>query len=113
MEAKKKTGMFDKQSMKLGSVHEEEKESISILESDGEIEQDQKETQMPVAKVVGQPKLFNEKKGQEVVFDAKRKNSLRRPREAQGPAMRQSIVVVGQKSEASMADETFSDEGSE
>jgi hypothetical protein len=38
MQAKKKTGMFDKQSIKLGSVDEEEQESISIINSEGDIE---------------------------------------------------------------------------
>jgi hypothetical protein len=37
MQAKVKTGMFDKQSMKLGSVDEVDQESISILNSEGDI----------------------------------------------------------------------------
>ena len=64
MQAKTKTGMFDNQSIKLGSVDEEEQEKISVLDSVGEIESDteKKKTFDPI-KLIEQPKMFKTLKG--------------------------------------------------
>lgn len=58
MEAKTKTGMFDNQSMKLGSVDEEEQEKISVLDSEVDIEESDtvhKKTLDPI-KLIESPK---------------------------------------------------------
>ena len=103
MEAKKKTGMFDKRSMQLGSVDEESRSmgSDAILASE-------KGSQAKIQEVE-EPKIFRDKKGQEMVMDAKRLNSMKRPKDH---ATKGKSVVVdgGEKSEKSMEDESFSDD---
>ena len=79
MEAKKKTGMFDQRSMQLGSV-DEEQESISILNSEADAGTENRQTQQPI-KLVEEPKIFRDKKGMEMVHDAKRLNSMKRPKD--------------------------------
>jgi hypothetical protein len=60
---------------------------------------------------VEEPKIFRENKGKEIVYDAKRLNSIKRPTDK---AMLGVSVVVGaeDKAEKSMADESFSDDTS-
>jgi hypothetical protein len=78
MLAKKKTGMFDKESIKLGSVDEVDQESISILNSEGDIEVETEKEKQNKIKLVEEPKMFRNVKGQELVKDAKGMNSIKR-----------------------------------
>jgi len=109
MQAKKKTGMFDKRSMQLGSV-DEEHESFSIMGSDAISPSDKvKKAKMQEAE---EPKIFRDKKGQEMVMDAKRLNSMKRPNDKAAKG-RSVVVAGGEKSEKSMEDESFSDDNIE
>lgn len=94
-------------------MDEEEQESISILNSDGDIEADtgKKETRVPI-KLVTEPKIFREK-GKEMVYDAKNRNSIKRPAVLGKVENRKSFVVVDKGSIKSMEDESFSDENTE
>jgi hypothetical protein len=109
MEAKKKTGMFDKRSMQLGSV-DEENEDLSIMGSDVISPSDQaKKAKMQEPE---EPKIFRDKKGHEMVMDAKRLNSMKRPND-KAVKGRSVVVAGGEKSEKSMEDESFSDDNIE
>lgn len=81
-----------------------------MLHSEADAATDQKDGSMPI-QLVEEPKIFRDKKGQEIVVDARRLNSIKRPIDY--AAQRKSVVVHGEKSEKSMADESFSDDNFE
>ena len=76
------------------------------MNSEADAGTEHRETQQPI-KLVEEPKIFRDQKGKEMVHDAKRLNSIKRPNDLANKDL--MVKNAGEKSEKSMVDESFSD----